>query len=147
MVPEPETRVLAESAFLLEEFLAREADAGRLNVVFSPITPTTALLHGHCHQKAFGIMHTVERVLGLIPELTVNTIESGCCGMAGSFGYEAEHYELSMRMAELDLLPAIRESTEECWVVADGTSCRRQIIDGTGREALHVARLLEAALP
>ena len=73
-------------------------------------------------------------------------IESGCCGMAGSFGYEAEHYDLSMKMAELDLLPAVRAAGEDTWIVADGTSCRRQILDGTGRETWHAARLLDAAL-
>ncbi len=145
--PGSEADVLAERAFLFEEFLVREADAGHLNLVLSPVSPATALLHGHCHQKAFGLMGAVERVLGFVPELTVQTIESGCCGMAGSFGYEAEHYELSMQMAELDLLPAVRKAPVHSWVIADGVSCRHQIADGTGRQAVHVARLLEAALP
>ncbi|HEU4922896.1 MAG TPA: FAD-binding oxidoreductase, partial [Burkholderiales bacterium] len=102
--------------------------------------------HGHCHQKSFGVMGAVERVLKLVPGLHVETVQSSCCGMAGSFGYEAEHYDVSMKMAELSLLPAIRNCTAETLLVADGTSCRHQIADGTGRAAVHVARLLERAL-
>jgi Fe-S oxidoreductase len=105
-----------------------------------------ALVHGHCHQKAFGAMGAVERVLNQVPELKVSIIESGCCGMAGSFGYEAEHYEVSMKMGELALLPAVRNAGAEALIVADGTSCRHQIADGAGRRALHVARVLAQAL-
>ena len=90
-------------------------------------------------------MPHVEKLLQLVPELEIQKIETSCCGMAGSFGYEAEHYELSMKMAEMSLLPAIRGHPDAI-VVADGTSCRHQIADGTGRKPLHVARLLEAAL-
>jgi Fe-S oxidoreductase len=92
-------------------------------------------------------MPSVEKVLGWIPDLEVELIESGCCGMAGSFGYEANHYETSMKMAELDLLPAVRQADARTLLVADGTSCRSQILHGSGREALHMARMLEAALP
>ena len=92
-------------------------------------------------------MPSVEEVLGWIPDLEVEPIESGCCGMAGSFGYEANHYETSMKMAELDLLPAVRQADARTLLVADGTSCRSQILHGSGREALHMARMLEAALP
>jgi FAD/FMN-containing dehydrogenase/Fe-S oxidoreductase len=141
----PGTEALARSALLFEEFLAREADAGRLKLKLKPL-PGEALLHGHCHQKAFGAMGAVERALGLVPELKVRTVESSCCGMAGSFGYEAEHYEMSMKMAEQALLPAVRNSARETLLVADGTSCRHQIEHGAGREALHVARVLEQAL-
>jgi Fe-S oxidoreductase len=88
----------------------------------------------------------VERVLKQVPELEVSIIESGCCGMAGSFGYEAEHYEVSMKMGELALLPAVRSAHADVLIVADGTSCRHQIADGAGRRALHVARVLERAL-
>ena len=91
-------------------------------------------------------MDAVVGTLGLIPDLEVRAVDAGCCGMAGSFGYEAEHYDLSMKMAELDLLPAVRETGKDTWIVADGVSCRRQILDGAGREAMHVARVLEAAL-
>jgi Fe-S oxidoreductase len=104
------------------------------------------LLHGHCHQKAFDAMPAVEKVLGMVPGLKVSTVQTSCCGMAGSFGYEAEHYDVSMRMAELSLLPSVRNASAQTVVVADGTSCRHQIADGTGRPAMHVARLLAEAL-
>jgi FAD/FMN-containing dehydrogenase/Fe-S oxidoreductase len=141
----PQARALAANAFLFEEFLAREAEAGRLELQLKPLEQQ-ALLHGHCHQKAFGAMSAVERTLALVPGLKVSTIESGCCGMAGSFGYEAEHHELSLKMAELSLLPAVRRAGAETLIVADGTSCRHQIADGTERRAIHVARVLERAL-
>jgi Fe-S oxidoreductase len=130
---------------LLEEFLAAEAQAGRLELRLQPLGEQ-ALLHGHCHQKAFGAMGAVEKVLGLVPGLKVQKVESSCCGMAGSFGYEAEHHEISLKMAELSLLPAVRQASPETLIVADGTSCRHQIADGSGRRALHVARVLERAL-
>lgn len=146
LLPADEVEPLAPNAFLLEEFLANEAASGQLRLDLRPVAAKRLLVHGHCHQKAFGLMPAVERVLSRIPGVTVQTIESSCCGMAGSFGYEAAHYELSMRMAELSLLPAVRAAGPDSWIVADGTSCRRQILDGTGREALHVACVLEAAL-
>src|SRR5207302_3549092 len=102
-------------------------------------------LHGHCHQKALGTMPDVIAALQLVPGLSVEVIESSCCGMAGAFGYEAEHYDVSMRMAERSLLPAVRAAPPDALIVADGTSCRHQIHDGAGREALHVARVLESA--
>jgi len=98
-------------------------------------------VHGHCHQKAFGAIQPVLEVLRLIPGADVALIESSCCGMAGSFGYEASHHAISMQMAELSLLPAVR-GAPDALIVADGTSCRHQIADGAGREALHVARVL-----
>jgi Fe-S oxidoreductase len=101
-----------------------------------------ALLHGHCHQKSFGAMAAVERALTLVPELAVETVESSCCGMAGAFGYGADTIDVSLKMAELSLLPAVRRAEADTLVVADGTSCRQQIKDGAGREALHVARVL-----
>jgi len=141
----PEAKNLAQRVMLLEEFLDREHQAGRYVPAFHPL-PGDALVHGHCHQKAFAGMGAVERVLGLVPGLRVSTIESGCCGMAGAFGYEAEHYAVSMKMGELGLLPAVRKADADTLVVADGTSCRHQIADGTGRRAMHVARVLERAL-
>jgi FAD/FMN-containing dehydrogenase/Fe-S oxidoreductase len=136
----------AERALLFEEFLAGEADAGRLSLDLAPLRARTALLHGHCHQKAFDAMPPVRRVLGMIPGLKVQDVHSGCCGMAGSFGYEAEHFEVSMKMAEQALLPAVRNADPDTIVVADGTSCRHQIHDGARREALHVARVLQMSL-
>jgi FAD/FMN-containing dehydrogenase/Fe-S oxidoreductase len=137
----PGAELLAKNAFLFEEFLAREP--GRLS--FKPLG-RELLLHGHCHQKAFDVMPAVRQLLQMIPGASVSTIESGCCGMAGSFGYEAEHYEISMKMAELDLLPTVRAAAGNALLVADGTSCRQQIAHGASREALHVARVLERAL-
>jgi len=131
-------------ARLFEEFLVAEAAAGRLKLPLGPIA-AKALLHGHCHQKSFGAFKPVEQVLRLVPELEVETIESSCCGMAGAFGYGAETFEVSMAMAELSLLPAIRRDGAAL-VVADGTSCRHQIKDGAGRGALHVARVLAMSL-
>jgi Fe-S oxidoreductase len=142
MLPGESTSALAERAVLLEEFLAAAAKP-------LPLRPSgwrRALVHGHCHQKAFGVMSSVEKTLRQIPGLEVGVIESSCCGMAGAFGYEARHHEVSMRMAERDLLPAVRATGPDTVLVADGTSCRHQIRDGAGREAVHVARVLEAAL-
>jgi FAD/FMN-containing dehydrogenase/Fe-S oxidoreductase len=141
-----EAGVLAERADLFEEFLADELDAGRLNLPLWPLAHKRALLHGHCHQKAFAAMPAVVRVLSLVPELEVQAVESSCCGMAGAFGYEADHFEVSMAMGEMSLFPAVRAESTETLIVADGTSCRHQIRDGTGRHAMHVARVLEQAL-
>ena len=146
VLPPKETKGLAESSFLLEEFLMREHDAGKLNLSLNSLPQKQVLLHGHCHQKAFGAMGVVQRTLGLIPSLEIRTVESSCCGMAGAFGYQAESYSISMRMAELALLPAVRKADEETLIVADGTSCRHQIAAGAQRQALHVARVLEKAL-
>jgi len=137
---------IAGQAMLFEEFLARESDAGRLALPLKSPGATRALLHGHCHQKAFDAMPAVRKVLGLVPDLAVETIESSCCGMAGSFGFEAEHYDVSMKMAEAALLPSVRAADATTLIVADGTSCRHQIREGAHREAIHVARVLERAL-
>jgi Fe-S oxidoreductase len=141
----PGTAEIARNSFLFEEFVAREAEAGRFELPLKR-QEGAALLHGHCHQKAFGAMPAVERVLRMVPGLQVQTVESSCCGMAGSFGYEAEHYDVSMKMGEASLLPAVRKAPAEALLVADGTSCRHQIADGTGRRAIHVARVLADAL-
>jgi len=136
---------LAAQALLLEEFLAREQKEGRLNLPLGPL-PKKALLHGHCHQKAFDAMGAVESVLRMIPELAVETVESSCCGMAGSFGYDAATIDVSLKMGELSLLPAVRKAPADALIVADGTSCRHQIHDGADRDALHVARVLAMSL-
>ncbi len=146
MFPGEEAAKLGSNALLFEEFLAREADAGRLELPLGALPGVKALLHGHCHQKAFGAMPAVERALGLVPGLEVETIESSCCGMAGAFGYEARHYDVSMKMAEAALLPKVRGADAATLIVADGTSCRHQIADGAGREAVHVVRVLERVL-
>jgi FAD/FMN-containing dehydrogenase/Fe-S oxidoreductase len=136
---------ISARAFLFEEFLAREAKVGRLQLPLSPIG-AKAMVHGHCHQKSFDAFKPVEQVLRLIPDLAVETIESSCCGMAGAFGYGADTYETSIEMAEQSLLPAARQAAPETFLVADGTSCRHQIKDGSGREALHVAQLLALSI-
>ena len=142
-----EAQTISRHALLLEEFLAHEAAAGKLETLKAALKPTTQtiLLHGHCHQKAFGAVSPIIDVLKLIPGAKAELIESSCCGMAGSFGYEASHYDVSMQMAELSLLPAVRQQPDAI-VVADGTSCRHQIRDGAQREAIHVAVLLARQL-
>ncbi|MEP7328492.1 MAG: FAD-linked oxidase C-terminal domain-containing protein [Betaproteobacteria bacterium] len=141
---------LSTRALLIEEFLAREHVAGRLHLPLVPLPERHALLHGHCHQKAFDAVAPALTVLRLIPGLKVDLIESSCCGMAGSFGYEASHFDISMQMAELSLLPAVRGAAADTLIVADGTSCRHQIADGTrasgARDAVHVVRVLAQAL-
>lgn len=137
---------LANQAFLFEEFLAKEAEAGRFKPTFKALPQARALLHGHCHQKAFDALRPVEQVLRLIPGLTVETIESSCCGMAGAFGYEAAHYDISMQMGNLSLLPKVKAAPADTLIIADGTSCRHQIADGANRQAEHVACVLARAL-
>ena len=145
LVPGDAARALASQAMLFEEFVARELEAGRWSPPLRPLE-RRAIVHGHCHQKAFGLMPSVVRALAAIPGLEATLIESSCCGMAGMFGYEAEHYEVSMRMAERDLLPAVRSTDPGTLVVADGMSCKHQIAHGAQRRALHVAEVYAAAL-
>jgi Fe-S oxidoreductase len=135
---------VSKQAQLLEEFLASEAKAGTLKLNLKEASKPV-LFHGHCHQKAFAAATPAMELLKLIPKAEPKLIESSCCGMAGSFGYEAEHIEVSKQMAELSLLPSIRKSPNS-WIVADGTSCRHQIADGTQRKAVHIARILAAHL-
>jgi Fe-S oxidoreductase len=141
---------LAPRAMLIEEFLASEQRAGRLELALGPLPQKRALVHGHCHQKAFDAFDAAIAVLKLVPGLDVEVVESSCCGMAGSFGYEAGHFDVSMRMAELALLPAVRRAAADTLIVANGTSCRHQVRDGTrggeAREPVHVVRVLAAAL-
>jgi len=133
--------IVSRQALLFEEFVAREASAGRFSLDLRQ-AEAPILLHGHCHQKAFGTVDAILRVLKLIPQAAPELIQSSCCGMAGSFGYEARHYEISMQMAELSLLPRVRNSPDAI-IVADGSSCRHQIQDGAQRTAIHLARLLD----
>ncbi|MBM3950703.1 MAG: FAD-binding protein [Rhodospirillales bacterium] len=145
LLPGDEAKALADRAKLFEEFLAEEAAAGRLALPLKPL-PKRALLHPHCHQKSFGVVSAVERVLRLVPGLRVETIDAGCCGMAGAFGFGADTFDVSMRMARESLLPALAQAGADDIVVADGTSCRHQIADAAGQSAMHVARLLEQSL-
>jgi Fe-S oxidoreductase len=145
-LPGPATEEVAARALLLEEFAAAERAAGRMELPLGPAPWKKALLHGHCHQKAFDAFAPVEQVLRLVPGLEVATVTSSCCGMAGAFGYDREHYDVSMRMAESALLPAVRAADADTVIVADGTSCRHQIRDGARREAVHAVSVLRAAL-
>jgi Fe-S oxidoreductase len=147
LLPGAESAALAAAALTVEEFVVRERAAGRFEVDLSRPRYARALVHGHCHQKAFGVMPSVVATLKLVPGLAVETIASSCCGMAGAFGYQAQHLDVSMRMAELALLPAVRAAGADTVIVADGTSCRHQIQDGAAREAVHVARVLAECLP
>ncbi|KJC56333.1 lactate dehydrogenase [Bradyrhizobium sp. LTSPM299] len=142
---DPNAKQVSAQALLFEEFLVREAEAGRLSLPLGAVA-AKAMVHGHCHQKSFGAFRPVEKVLRLVPDLDVETVESSCCGMAGAFGYGAETYQASIDMAELSLLPAIRRADPATLIVADGTSCRHQIKDGCGRTPLHVARVLAMSL-
>jgi FAD/FMN-containing dehydrogenase/Fe-S oxidoreductase len=136
-----DARRLAGMTLLFEEYITRDLD----ELPLAPIGKR-ALLHGHCHQKSFAIMGSVEAALKRVPELTVETVESSCCGMAGAFGYGADTIDVSRKMGELSLLPAVRKAAADTLVVADGTSCRQQIEDGAGRRALHVARVLAMSI-
>jgi Fe-S oxidoreductase len=138
-------KTVSAYALLFEEFLAHEATNGRLKLPLKPIGDK-AMVHGHCHQKAFDAFTPAMKVLRLIPDLEVTPIESSCCGMAGAFGYGADTYDASMEMAELSLLPAVRDTDTKTFIVADGTSCRHQIKDGAHRTAQHVARVLAMSL-
>ena len=140
----PKAEAVAAQALLFEEFIAREMKAGRFKLTLKALDQPL-LVHGHCHQKAFGAVSPILDVLRLIPGAKPQLIESSCCGMAGNFGYEARHQAVSQAMAEAALLPAIR-SQPDAVVVADGTSCRHQIEHGAQRQALHAAKLLAQLL-
>ena len=146
LLPAAASEALARHAVLLEEFLAERQREGSLRLELQALEFGRALVHGHCHQKAFATMSAVEQVLALIPGLEVEVIDSGCCGMAGAFGYQAKHFEVSMKIGEAGPLPAARAASAATLLVANGTSCRHQLRDGAGREALHVARVLQMAL-
>jgi FAD/FMN-containing dehydrogenase/Fe-S oxidoreductase len=137
---------LGRNALMIEEFLAAELQNGRIGPELFTDRPGRIVLHGHCHQKALSGVDASAWVLGLPAQYSVEVVPSGCCGMAGSFGYEKEHYELSMQIGELVLFPAVRKADAETLIVAPGTSCRHQIADGTGRKALHPVEVLWEAL-
>jgi FAD/FMN-containing dehydrogenase/Fe-S oxidoreductase len=145
LLPAAETKALAERAQLFEEFVDSERAAGRFELALRAMPDRRLLLHGHCHQKAFDTIGAAARALQLIPGLAVETIEATCCGMAGSFGYEAEHHAMSLKIGELGVLPKMREAPPDAVLAACGTSCRHQIAEATGREALHLVRILDDA--
>lgn len=135
-------RNIAKYAFTIEEFLAKEIDRGHIKTEQFTEEQKLIKVHGHCHQKSLSSMTPTKKLLSLPKNFEVHMIPSGCCGMAGSFGYEKEHYELSMQIGELVLFPTVRKQPEEVIIAASGTSCRHQIKDGTGRKALHVVEIL-----
>ncbi len=145
ILPGIQAKALAARAELFEEFVESERAAGRFQLPLTAMADRTVLLHGHCHQKAFGTVGAAVKALQLIPGLTVETFDSTCCGMAGSFGYEAEHYDVSIKIGELGALPKIRAASAETLLAANGTSCRHQVADATGREARHLVRILDEA--
>jgi FAD/FMN-containing dehydrogenase/Fe-S oxidoreductase len=145
LLPGEATRRVGALVLSFEEFILRERQAGRFTPLLAPIADKV-LLHGHCHQKAFGAMSAVEAVLRLIPDLTVETVDSSCCGMAGAFGYQSETVDVSLAMAELALLPAIRRAAADVILIADGISCRHQIKGCVSRQAVHAVRFLERSV-
>lgn len=146
LLDDPRTERLAKSTFLIEEFLVGLHERGQLKLPFRPGT-TSIQLHGHCHQKALVGSSPSLQVLRLLPNTKVEEVDSGCCGMAGSFGYEQEHYEMSLAIGNLRLFPAIKAKGTEWEIVAAGVSCRQQIAHGTGRRAKHLVEILAEALP
>jgi Fe-S oxidoreductase len=140
------TKNLATNSFFIDEFLAKEIEAGNITKEQFTNESKSILLHGHCQQKAVGNFSDSVKVLSFPTNYTVETIASGCCGMAGSFGYEKEHYEVSMNIGELVLFPKVRANKDTCTIAAPGTSCRHQIKDGTGAHALHTVEVLYGAL-
>ncbi|HEY3406142.1 MAG TPA: heterodisulfide reductase-related iron-sulfur binding cluster, partial [Ohtaekwangia sp.] len=137
---------IADHTFMIEEFLAKELDAGRIDLSLFKEQKQLIKLHGHCQQKALSSLVPVKKILTRMGNNEVHLIPSGCCGMAGSFGYEKEHYALSMQIGELVLFPTVRKQPEEVIIAAAGTSCRHQIKDGTNRKALHPVEILWKAL-
>lgn len=145
LLPGADTALLARQARMLEEYIADQDDNPDFKLPLTSPAPKI-LLHGHCHQKAMGIMSSIERTLARLPDTEIETVATSCCGMAGSFGYGVDTHGFSRKMAEADLAPAVRRADDATLIVADGTSCRHQVADITGRKPIHVARLLEMAL-
>ena len=137
---------LAENSYMLEEFLQSLRDKDELDLKFKSRDQGKALFHGHCHQKALVGTGPSLGILDMIPDLEVTQIPSGCCGMAGSFGYEKEHFDVSLAIGETKLFPALREGDEDAAIIANGVSCRQQIATGVGKKAVHIAEALADAL-
>ncbi|MEO5583315.1 MAG: 4Fe-4S dicluster domain-containing protein, partial [Saprospiraceae bacterium] len=141
-----QAQTISAKTFTIEEFLYHEIKKGNITSEQFDKTTRDIIIHGHCHQKALSNIEFTSFVLGLPAGHTVSTIPSGCCGMAGSFGYEEEHFELSMKIGELVLFPAVRKAPSTSIIVAAGTSCRHQIADGTNRKAVHPVEVLWEAM-
>jgi len=140
------SKILANNCLLFEEFFVREVDKGNITKNQFVKTLNRTKLHGHCHQKAVASTAPTKRMLSFPENFSVEEIPSGCCGMAGSFGYEKEHYDLSMKIGEMVLFPAVRNADSQEIISAPGTSCRHQIKDGTGKKALHPIQIMYNAL-
>ncbi len=138
-------KIVAEQSFTFEEFIAKLDAEGNWDLPLKA-PASRLLLHGHCHQKAISGLEPSAATLNLLPNTDIETLDTGCCGMAGSFGYEAEHYDISMKMGEDRLFPAVRKADEETIIVSAGTSCRHQVKDGTGKRALHPAEVIRQAM-
>jgi FAD/FMN-containing dehydrogenase/Fe-S oxidoreductase len=145
LLPGEDTKLLADHARMLEEYIADQGGNEAFKLPLASPAPKI-LLHGHCHQKAMGVMSSIEKTLALIPETKVEIVETSCCGMAGAFGYSLDTHQISRNMAELNLAPTVRDADDDTLIVADGTSCRHQLADTTQRRPIHVARLLELSL-
>jgi len=139
-------RSIARNSFLFEEFICREVERGNIKADQFTDRPLKILLHGHCQQKAVASTAPTIRMLSLPANYSVQEISDGCCGMAGAFGYEKEHYDLSMKIGEMILFPTVREAGEDTVIAAPGTSCRHHIAEGTGRKALHPVEIMYDAL-
>ena len=137
---------LSKNVFLIDEFIAAEIEKGNISPSLFTKEKRWIKLHGHCQQKALSSVAASEKLLSLPENYTVEIIPSGCCGMAGSFGYEKEHYDLSMKIGELVLFPSVRSADDNTIIAAPGTSCRHQVKDGTGRKAKHPVEILYEAL-
>ena len=137
---------IASNSFLIEEFLAAEIAAGRITSAHFTTAKKEVKIHNHCYQKALSNQKVTFDVLNIPQNYKVSIIASGCCGMAGSFGYEAEHFDVSMQVGNLKLFPAVQKAGPEVIIAANGTSCRHQIADGTGRKAMHPVSILKEAL-
>ena len=146
LLPGEITTRLADQAQMFEQFLLGEGYRGFSQLEWASSQGQKAFVHGHCHQKAFNAHGMGAQLMRAIPGLTAEAIRSGCCGMAGAFGYQSETQEISSRMAELELLPAVRGTTSSDWLVADGFSCRHQIKDLAHRDARHTAQVLAGML-
>lgn len=140
-----QSKTLAKNALMFDEFIGRLIESDQLNSTMFRERDQTIRLHGHCHQKALASLKPTVQMLQLPKGYRVRLIPSGCCGMAGSFGYESEHYDVSMQIGELVLFPTVRAEPTESLIAAPGTSCRHQISDGTGKKALHPIEILRDA--
>ena len=139
-------RNLSRNALMFDEFIVREVEKGKIKRDQFTEDQAEIKLHGHCHQKAIATTDASKKMLQLPVNYSITEIPSGCCGMAGSFGYEKEHYELSMKIGELVLFPEVRKTNSEVLIAAPGTSCREQIMHGTGRKAYHPVEILFRAM-